>query len=110
MEGSSSCQRTLTLIGQDEERKKIVVRMLSEFSEYARRFPQGRWSFLVPGSEKKWYGTHLHKPDGERDKTAEGMMHNFAESGHPVLRATSALERGELKSKVKGKKSTHFQR
>ena len=22
-------------------------------TEYARRFPQGRWSFLVPGSKKK---------------------------------------------------------
>ena len=23
-------------------------------SKYARRFPRGRWSFLGPGSEKKW--------------------------------------------------------
>ena len=29
------------------------------------------------------------------------MMLNFAESGHPVFRATSAVERGELKSKGK---------
>ena len=36
------------------------------------------------------------------------MMLNFAESGHPVFRATSALERGEMKSKGKGKKSIHF--
>ena len=36
------------------------------------------------------------------------MMLNFTESGHPVLRASSALERGELKSKGKGKKSMHF--
>ena len=35
------------------------------------------------------------------------MLH-FAEVGHPVFRATSALERGELKSKGKGKKSIHF--
>ena len=35
-------------------------------------------------------------------------MVNFAESGHPVFRATSALERWELKSKGKGKKSIHF--
>ena len=25
-----------------------------KFSEYARKFPQGRWSFLGPGCEKKW--------------------------------------------------------
>ena len=54
-----------------------------------------------PGSEKKWYGTHLNKLDGEWDNTAEDMMLNFAESGHPTFRATSASERGELKSKGK---------
>ena len=75
-------------------------------TEYARRFTQGHWSFLGPGSEKKWYGTHAHKPDREWEMTAEGMMLNFAESGHPVFRATSALER-ELRSKDKGKKSIH---
>ena len=54
--------------------------------ECARKFPRGRWSFLVPGCEKKWYGTHTQKPDGEWDRTAESMMLNFAESGHPVFR------------------------
>ena len=60
------------------------------------------------GSEKKWYGTHVSKPDGEWDKTVEAIMLNIAESGHPTFRATSALERGDLKSKGKGIKSTHF--
>ena len=55
------------------------------------------------------YGTHVSKPNGEWNKTAEVMMLNFAESGHPVFRATSALERGEFfKSKGGGKKSIHF--
>ena len=36
------------------------------------------------------------------------MMRHFAESSHPIFRATSALERGELRSKRKGKKSVHF--
>ena len=35
-------------------------------------------------------------------------MLNFAESGHPVFRATGALERGELKSKGGEKKSIHL--
>ena len=48
------------------------------------------------------------KTDGSWDKTAERMMLNFAESGHPAIRATSALERGELRSKEKGEKSIHF--
>ena len=66
---------------------------------YAKKFPQGCWSFLGPGCEKKWYGTHVSKPDGEWYKTAEVMLLNFAES---------RAHRGELKSIVEGKKSIHF--
>ena len=47
-------------------------------------------------------------PDGKRDKTAEQMMLNLAESSHPMFRATSALERGEWRSREEGKKSLHF--
>ena len=71
--------------------------MLSELLSKLENSRKDIWSFLGPGPEKKWYGTHAHKPDGEWDRTAEGMMLNFAESGHPVFRASSALERGELK-------------
>ena len=39
-------------------------------SVYARRFSPGRWSFLVPGAEKKWYSTHDSKPQGEWDRVA----------------------------------------
>ena len=74
-------------------------------TEYDRRFTRGHWSFLGCGSAKKWYVTHVSKPDGEWDKTAADMMLNF---GHPFFRATSASERGELKSKGKGVKSIHF--
>ena len=88
--------------------KETCIANCVKITEYARRFPQGRWSFLGLGSEKEWYGTHTHKPDGEWDETAEGMMLNLAESGHPVFRAISALERGELRSKGKGKTSIHF--
>ena len=75
---------------------------------YARRFPLGRSSFLGPGLEKKWYGTYSDKPDGDFDKTGEQMMLNFAESEHPVFRASSAVERWELRSKGGGKKSIHL--
>ena len=77
-------------------------------ANYARRFLLGRWSFLGAGSDKKWSETFSDKPDGDWDKTAEIMMLNFAESGHPICRATSALKRGELRSKAKGKRSIHF--
>ena len=35
-------------------------------------------------------------------------MLNFADSGHPVFRTSSALERVELKSKGEGVKSIHL--
>ena len=36
------------------------------------------------------------------------MLYLHSESGHLACRATSALGRGELRSKVKGKKSFHY--
>ena len=42
------------------------------------------------------------------DRVAEDMMLNFSESGHPVFRGSSALERGSLRSKGGGKLSIHF--
>ena len=46
---------------------------------YAKKFTQRCWSLLGPGCEKKWYGSHVSKPDGEWDKTAKSMMLNFAD-------------------------------
>ena len=58
--------------------------------------------------KRKWYGTYSDKPDGVWDKTAEDMMLEIAETIHPLFRASSALERGELRSKGRGKKTIHF--
>ena len=78
-------------------------------SLYARRFGTGQWSFLGPDSEKKvvFYQSE-ESPQGEWDKMAEKMMLTFAESGHPIFRATSPLSRGRLKSKGHGKLSIHY--
>ena len=65
-------------------------------------------NFLGPGSEQQWYGTYTDKPNGSWDRMAGEMMANFSGSGHPIFRASSALERGELRSKAGGKKSIHF--
>ena len=77
-------------------------------SLYAERFRTGQWSFLGPGSEKKWYSISADSPQGEWDRMAEKMMLEFGESGHPVFRTTSALSRGQLKSKGKEKLSIHY--
>ena len=77
-------------------------------SLYAKRFGIGQWSFLGPGSEKKWYSISADIPQGEWDRIAEKMMLEFGESKHPVFRATSPLSRGQLQSKGGGKLSIHY--
>ena len=74
---------------------------------FARRFGIGQWSFIGRGSEKKWYPSE-NSPQGAWDHVAEEMLLKFAESGHPIFRATTPLSRGKLKSKGKGKVSIHF--
>ena len=72
---------------------------------FAERFGIGQWSFIGPGSEKKWYSSE-NSPQRAWDLIAEDMLLEFAESGHPIFRATSPLSRGQLKSKGHGKLST----
>ena len=77
-------------------------------SLYARRFGKGQWSFIGPGSEKKWYSIKEDSPQGIWDNIAEKMLVEFAESGCPILRAPTPLSRGQLKSKGHGKLSIHY--
>ncbi len=72
-------------------------------SRSSRRDVGHFWDLVV----RKWYGSHVNKPNGEWNNIAEIMMLNLAESG-PVFRVFNALERGELKSKRGEKKSIHF--
>ena len=78
---------------------------LDSYLLYARKFGKGQWSFIGPGSEKKWYSISEDSPQGEWENMAERMMLEFAQSGHPILRATSPSSRGRLKSKGHGKLS-----
>ena len=77
-------------------------------SVLARKFGIGQWSFIGPGSEKKWYSMEENSPQGIWDHIAEKMLLEFAESGHPIFRATTPFSRGKLKSKGHGKLSIHF--
>ena len=74
---------------------------------FAKRFGIGQWSSIGPGSEKQWYPSE-NSPQGDWDHVAEDMLLRFAESGHPIFRATIPLSWGQLKSKGKGKVSIHF--
>ena len=55
--------------GENGNRETCIANS-SMVSEYARKYMQGHWSFLEPGSEKKWYGPHVYKPNGEWDDVA----------------------------------------
>ena len=85
--------------------KKNASLMPMSFLFLQKRFETGQWSFIGPGSEKKWSSISEDGPQGEWDNMAERMMLKFAESGHPIFRATSPLSRGRLKSKGHGKLS-----
>ena len=98
----------MTSYGEIKTMKRNVLLIPTLVSLFAKRFPAGRWSFLGPGSEKKWYSTYNERPRGEWDRVAELMMIKFRESGHLVFRATSSLSRGTLKIKGGGQLSIHF--
>ena len=63
--GSSSCQCSTTLIGQEKKMMEICRSNSAKDKEYAKRFSQGHWTFFGPGDEKKWYGTPLYTPEGK---------------------------------------------
>ena len=96
------------IVWRDPKNEKVCVANSTLVAEFAKKFSLGHWSFFGSGSGTKWNATDTFKPGGERDRVAELMMVNLSESGHPIFRATSALERGTLKSKGGGKLSIHF--
>ena len=79
-----------------------VVKVLAE------KLGIGQWSFIGPGSEKKWYSMEENSPQGIWDHIADEMLLEFAESGCPIFHATTPLSRCKLKSKGHGKLSIHF--
>ena len=76
---------------RSKDNKKECESNASLVSHFARRFGAGQWSFIFPGSEKKWYPVSEDSPQGEWDKMAEKMMLTSAESGHPVFRAHESI-------------------
>ena len=88
-----------------EQECELSVKLVSI---YAKRFSPRRWSFLGPGSEKKWYSFYDSRLQGEWGRVAELITIKIGESGHKVFRSTSPLSRGVLKSKGGGKFSIHF--
>ena len=95
--------------GSKDNKKRMRVKCTTRrLSLYAKRFGARQWSFLGPGSEKKWDSMSEDSPQGEWDRIAEQMMLTFAESKHPVFRSRSPLSRGVLESKGGGQLSILF--
>ena len=102
------CRCSTTFPVDQKKMKKNVWRMPNSYLCMQRDSEQGQWSFIGPGSEKKWYFISEDSPQGVWDNNAERMSLELAESGCPIFRATSPLSRGRLKSKGHGKLSIHY--
>ena len=81
-----------------KDNKEQCLKNADFVKTFAKKFGIGQWSFIGPASEKKWYPSE-NSPQGAWDHVAEDMLLRFAESGHPIFRATTPLSRGQLKSK-----------
>ena len=44
----------------------------------AKKIGTGQWSFIGPGSEKKWYSGEENNPQGAWDHIADEMLMEFA--------------------------------
>ena len=47
---------------------------------------RGQWTFLGPGSGKKWYGESSYSPSGEQNSTANKKVQRLKETGHLVFK------------------------
>ena len=68
--------------------------MLYSFLYLQEDLEQDNGHFSVLVQRKKWSYISEDSPQGEWDTMEEQMMLTFAESGHPVFRATSPSSRG----------------
>ena len=71
----------------------------------ARKFGVGQWSFIGPGSEKKWYSAE-NSPQGAWDNIAEEMLLEFAESG--ILLSVQRLHCPGVNSRAKDMENCRY--
>ena len=83
---------------RDNEQESLANARL--VSLYARKFGKGQWSFIGPDSEKKRYSMKGDSPQGIWDKLAEKMLIEFAESGCPIFRGTTYVQRSTQKQRT----------
>ena len=89
----------MTFLVDQKTTKKNAWQMPNSHLCTQKDLEKGHWSFIGPGSEKKWFCISEDSPQGIWDNIAERMLVDFAESGCSIFRATTPLSRGQLKSK-----------
>ena len=91
--------------GNEENRFTNSVKI----TESVRKFPQGRWSFLGPGSEKKWHGTHAHKAGRRMGQDCWRHDARLCWERTSCISCHQCFGKRRIeKPWKKGKKSTHF--
>ena len=71
----------------------------------ARKFGVGQWSFIGPGSEKKWYSAE-NSPQEAWDNIAEEMLLEFAENN--ILLSVQRLHCPEVFSRAKDMENCRY--
>ena len=84
---------------EKKDKEEECVANVKVVSILARKFGIGQWSFIGPGSEKKWYSMEENSPQGIWEHIAEKMLLEFAESGCPIFRATTPFPGVSSKAK-----------
>ena len=72
------------IFSEKKGNKEECLKYADYVKTFAKRFGIVQWSFIGPGSEKKWYPSE-NSPEGAWDYVAEDMLLKFAESGHPIF-------------------------
>ena len=97
---SSSCQCLMTLHGEKTEAQRSVFGILLKVRSTSAGFLAVVGHSWDLDQKRNGAKTCSDKPDGNWDRTAEIMILQLtAESGHPLLRASSAFERGAVEMK-----------
>ena len=74
---------------------------------FARRFGIGQWSFIGPGSEKKWYSSE-NSPQGSLGQHCGTNVAGICRKWTSYFPCNDSIVQGILKSKGRGKLSIHF--
>ena len=103
-----SCQCSMTSPVTEKATKKNVWQVPESSKYLQRNLVLDTGHLLVQVLKRSGLLEKRISPLGAWDHIADEMLLEFAESGHPIFRATTPLSRCILKSKGHGKLSIHF--